>query len=45
VTAPLIPLVYHWLVFCPKCGKQMDVVNGTFACVSGAMPPASPSVG
>jgi hypothetical protein len=38
VTDPLIPLVYHRLVFCPKCGKRMDLVSGTFACVSGKMP-------
>jgi len=38
MTDSLIPLVYHRLVFCPKCGKQMDLVNGTFACVSGEMP-------
>ncbi|MBX3217133.1 MAG: hypothetical protein KF850_34195 [Labilithrix sp.] len=25
-------------MFCPKCGKRMDVMNGTFACVSGEMP-------
>lgn len=38
LTAPLILLVYHRLVFCPKCGKPMDVVSGTFTCVSGEMP-------
>jgi hypothetical protein len=38
LTAPLIPLVYHRWVFCPKCGKAMDMVNGTFTCVSGEMP-------
>jgi ribosomal protein S27AE len=25
-------------MFCPKCGQAMDIVNGTFACVSGEMP-------
>ena len=38
LTAPLILLVYHRLVFCPKCGKRMDVVSATFTCVSCEMP-------
>jgi predicted amidophosphoribosyltransferase len=25
-------------VFCPKCGKAMELADGTFACVSGEMP-------
>ncbi len=38
LTDALILLVYHRQVFCPKCGKAMDLVNGTFACVTGEMP-------
>jgi hypothetical protein len=32
-----IPPSDHGVVFCPKCGRPMTIVNGTFVCIEGDM--------